>query len=98
MAIFLGAGFCMTVLAWIGYDLCRYGYEQKIKPHVPDLIYYLEAHWELHKIRVGAKVKELKERDYIPYVEIEPIEDLEKWDNVVNGQRIPPTTKLIEND
>ncbi len=51
---------------------------------MPDLIYKLEAHWELYRIQHKNKVEELKERD-----KVEDIEVLEEWDVVYRGNRYP---------
>jgi len=97
---FIGTGFILWLTTWIAWEMVKYNYDKRIRPHMNDLIYVVEAHWDIHKIRIGVKVKELKQRDL---VEECPNEDLEGWTMIENGRRVPETVItheliIIDND
>lgn len=66
MIKFIAGGFIIWLTAWIGWEIVKYNYSKRIRPYMNDFIYKLEAIYELHKIRVEVKAKELKIRDSHP--------------------------------
>lgn len=101
MAIMITSALIMWLTVWIGYEMCKYTYNLKIRPYASDWIYSLEAHWELHKQNVRVKAKELKKRDNAA-LEVVPHSDKPRcWEwktNYSDNAHIPFTTELIPYD
>ena len=90
----------MWLTAFVGYGICSYQYNKKIRPYANDFIYRLEAHYRLYQLRVDVKAKELKRRDNTPLEVEEHKPRCWEWKTNYQSSNNVTTysTELIEQD
>jgi hypothetical protein len=98
MAKIIIGGFLIWLTAWVGWEITVYNYNRKVRPHANEAIYTLQALWEMFKLKVGIKKKELKKEIEIEVVPIEvvlPSQRPRSWEWTTNYRSISGERKCI---
>ena len=102
MIKFIFCGLIIWVLALISYELVRYNYNKKVRPHANEFLYKVEAFCNLFKLRIQVEAKKIKKRNNHPITVVEPSHKPRCWEwstNYRTDNNITTySTELITNE